>query len=300
MSPRRCRLWGWTLWLCWAASPSWGQSHHGSHGYHQGGGQGPVSVVAPPGVAIAAVGGGYTSWPFYGGIGLGGVPFSYVPPLILFAPTGLSPVMGPLVAPIPGPSSSGPLAGPWPPPAGALPPAGKGAGAGPAEPPKARWADATRAMQLVTYGDRHFRAGDLRHASERYSQAMVADPGLAAPRIRLAQVALVRGQYAEAAERYREAMVAEPGWLTTAPDIQTLYGEPADFALQIARLESHLQGQPTDREAWFVLGAQWYLSGQTRKAADVFLRLSDRRGDTTLAAFLDASSSHPPTPPPVR
>jgi hypothetical protein len=296
------------LWLSLAAGPAWGQSHHGHHGHLPGGGggglggQGTTTIVAPPGIAVAAVGGGYaSSWPFYAGIGLGGVPFTYVPPLILFVPTGAGPVMGPLVAPIATPASGRPfpLAGPWPPPGMVVPPAGPGAGAG-ADPAKARRADPTRAAQLVTYGDRHFRAGDLRHASDRYAQAVAADPGLAAPRVRLAQVAIVRGQYAEAAERYREAMIAEPGWLATAPDIQTLYSEPADFALQIARLESHLQAQPADREAWFVLGAQWYLSGQTRKAADVFLRLSDRRGDVTLAAFLDAATPHPPPAPPVR
>jgi hypothetical protein len=109
-------------------------------------------------------------------------------------------------------------------------------------------------------------------------------------------VALNRGQFAEAARCYREAMTVEPGWLIHAPDIQAIYSEPSDFARQIAHLETHLQANPQDRDAWLVLGAQWYLSGQTRKAADVFLRLSDRNGDTTLAAFLDATTPRKPGP----
>ncbi|MHC5541759.1 tetratricopeptide repeat protein, partial [Singulisphaera rosea] len=112
----------------------------------------------------------------------------------------------------------------------------------------------------------------------------------APPRVRLAQCALVRGQYGEAANHFREAQTAEPGWLANAGDIQTIYSEPADFARQIAALESHLQVTPGDRDAWLVLGAQWYLSGRTQKASDVFLRLSDRAADPTLAAFLDATT----------
>jgi len=148
----------------------------------------------------------------------------------------------------------------------------------------------------VTIGDRLFRAGNLHRAAERYEQAMAADPKAAAPRVRLAQVALVRGQFSEAADRYREALTVEPGWLINAPDVQSIYSEPSDFAKQIAKLESHLHARPNDRDAWFVLGAQWYLSGQSRKASDVFMRLTDRQGDATLAAFLDASTPRKPDP----
>ncbi len=113
----------------------------------------------------------------------------------------------------------------------------------------------------MTFGDRLFRAGNLKKADERYHQALKAASNRAAPYLRLAQVALTRGNYAEAANRLREAETAEPGWLRTAADIQALYAEPADFAKQVSRLESHLQAHPDDRDAWLVLGAEWFLSG---------------------------------------
>ena len=58
------------------------------------------------------------------------------------------------------------------------------------------------------------------------------------------------------------------------------------------KLETHLQANPDDRDAWLVLGAEWFLSGRTTKAADVFRRLNDpnRKPDVALAAFLDASN----------
>jgi Tfp pilus assembly protein PilF len=144
----------------------------------------------------------------------------------------------------------------------------------------------------MTVGDRLFRAGNPKRAEERYQQALRAAPDLAAPRLRLAQIAIARGNYSEAADRLRQAENAQPGWIITAADIQSIYAEPAAFAQTITRLETHLQVHPDDRDAWLVLGAQWFLSGRTAKAADVFRRLNDptRKSDVALSAFLDASN----------
>jgi tetratricopeptide (TPR) repeat protein len=152
--------------------------------------------------------------------------------------------------------------------------------------------DPNRASHYLKFGDRLFRAGNVKKAEERYLQARNAAPDRAAPQLRLALIALARGHYTEAANRLRDAETAEPGWLLTAPDVQSIYGEPAEFLDQLARLESYVQSHPDDRDAWLVLGAQWFLSGRTARAADVFLRLDDpnRKPDIALAAFLFASN----------
>ena len=164
----------------------------------------------------------------------------------------------------------------------------------PAAAPRAegRARDSEQAEEKTTLGDRLFRGDRLSLAVKRYEQAIRADPDRAEPRARLAQVALVRGDYAAAANALREAEAAEPGWLLTAGDVQGLYREPGEFAAEVAKLEAHLQERPEDRDAWLVLGAMWYLSGRTQKAADVFLRLTDRQADPTLAAFLRASKAN--------
>ena len=149
-----------------------------------------------------------------------------------------------------------------------------------------------RSKQLVTYGDRLFRGANLKRAEDRYEQALKTTPDAVEPRIRLAQVAICRGLYTDAARFLREAIAVDPDWLTKAPDIRVIYGEPEDFNKQVARLESHLQTNPSDRDAWVVLGAQLYLSDQPRRAADVFLRLSDRKPDPALAALIDAATPH--------
>jgi hypothetical protein len=261
-------------WLCTALFlliPTRAESHHGGHsgghggqGHHFGGGLGGSGGWAS------------YSYPYYGAVGAAGPYISYAPP-VTFLPTMILPVVA---TPMPGWNGVG-VAGP-------LPPPGTRARLG-MDPPKPKKADPARGAQLVTIGDRLFRAGNLHRAAERYEQAARSDPKAAAPHVRLAQAAIIRGQYAEAANQFRDAIAAEPDWLTRASDIQSIYAEPGDFAKEIARLESHLQANPNNRDAWLVLGAQWFLSGRTKKAADVFVRLADRKGDATLDAFLDAS-----------
>ncbi len=233
------------------------------------------------------VGGGFGGWGFgpwlpYYAVGMPGGIFTYVPPMLPMAPGGFVPMMPPqpLV-------DRAPIAPP--PPAGMMIPANQNR---PANKGTQKAKDAGRAAQLVVMGDRLFRGNNTKKAEERYAQATRLDPSSAAPLVGLAQIALVREQYGEAARRLREAETAQPGWIAVAHDIQSVYGEPGDFARHLARLESHLQAHPDDRDAWLVLGAEWYLSGRTARAADVFLRLNDpkRRPDIALSAFLRATN----------
>lgn len=262
-----------------SAPVTFGGGHH-----HRTGGL-PVAAVAPGyGYAGFGVAGfGYGLPPIFVG---GGYYSSYNPALMPGALNGFAPLPPPV--PVRGPRVLAP------PQLAAARPNGNGN----AGKPGATRNDPARAAQLLTYGDRLFRAGNLKKAEERYLQARNVAANQAAPHFRLAQIALTRGRYAEAADRLRDAETAEPGWVLTAPDIQSLYGEPAEFAQHLARLESYVQAHPDDRDAWLVLGAQWFLSGRTSRAADVFLRLDDphRKPDVALTAFLIASNHIKPKP----
>jgi hypothetical protein len=262
--------------------PVWGQhgSMHGGswHGPHGGGVV--INGHGNRGQNLAGVGWGW------------GAYYGLYPPVLVIAPGAFAMPIGPMNPMLMG--GQGPLLAA--PPAGFVPPAPMVRRA------SIRRVDTARAKTLVTLGERFFRAGNLKKAEERFQQAMKADPDLAAPHVRLGQVAMVRGHYAEAANQLREAEAAQPGWIVTAGDIQSLFGEPAEFARHLGRLESYVQGHPADRDAWLVLGAELFLTGRTTKAADVFKRLDDprRKADVALAAFLDASNQaarKPPQPP---
>lgn len=277
--------------LIGAPGPLLAQHHGGGHHHHgsagQGGATGPAVISYAPTAVLV--------WGPYG-------PVPYAPSL--FVTSGGFPPMVPYAAPpvgyVPGPMGARLMnPGPIDP---TLPAFGGMAGVGRAPArvdlaslrrpgPNARGITLSeRASELLTFGDRHFRAGDLVHADRRYRQALEAAPFSAIPRVRLAQLEVVRGDYREASELIREAIIAEPDWLPRARDIQAIYAEPAAFHDALGRLEAHLQADPGDRDAWLVLGAELYLSGRTERAADVFLRLTDRKPDAALAALLDAAT----------
>jgi hypothetical protein len=252
------------------------RARHGGGGGHTHGGGNHQGF---PGMPLVAVGGGYAGY-WYGGwpyaVGGTGYYSPYYPSMMGMGPGGMVSPFGPM--PVRGTLVQAP-------PPAAVAPWTRG-GTRPASAPN----DPKRAAQLLTFGDRLFRGGNLKKAEERYLQARNISRNQAAPQLRLAQLALTRGNYTEAANRLRDAETAEPGWLLAAPDIQSLYGEPTEFVRQLSRLESFVQAHPDDRDAWLVLGAEWFLSGRTTRAADVFIRLDDprRKPDVALAAFLIA------------
>jgi len=268
-----------------------GQAASGGHGASSGGKGEDGSTGGDPTRIPAAVSPGW-SW--------------YRPYVITEAtPNGLVSTLhapdGRVIVPRPYPpllTSPGPRIAPPPP--GLIRPA-----SAPKRVARVSKADAERAETLVTFGERLFRTGNLKRAEERLEQAIQLNPYVAAPRVRLMQIAIVREQYPVAASLLREAETAEPGWITTARDVESLYSDPAEFARHLAKLEAHLHQHPEDRDAWLVLGAEWFLSRRESKAADVFLRLDEprRKPDIALAAFLDAARLRkdreiPPPPPP--
>jgi tetratricopeptide (TPR) repeat protein len=280
---------------CWLpivlvmVAPALAQHHHysGSFASYSGhGGNGNVvtggfvtggGVPAFRGYGLGAVGSGYGSYGFGYGPSYG---YGYYPPPLVMAMPIIIPAQ-----PFPARQGGGGLMLPMPPRGVADPNA-----------PRVRPSNPARAKELVEIGDRSFRTGNIKRAEDKYNLAAKADPSAPAPHVHLAQVSLARGDYAAAADHLRDAITvaSDPSWLLHAPDIQSTFAEPADFAKQLARLESHLQASPNDRDAWFVLGAECYLSGRSKQASDVFQRLTDRRPDEALSAFLDASKTKLP------
>jgi hypothetical protein len=260
---------------------------HGGHG-HSGAGGPVMSGPVMSGSMFHGHHDGLGFNPgFFPGFGVSGA-FVFAPSLAAYGPGGFAPFMGPAfpqggVVPFGmGGGFDGGLNLPTPP-RGMVDPTQPGA--------RPRGSNPARSKELTDIGDRSFRGHNIKRAEDKYKLAVKADPASPTPHVHLAQVSVARGDYAAAADHLRNAVtVASDGsWLINAPDIQAIFGEPADFARQLAKLETHLQANPNDREGWFVLGAETYLSGRSRQAFDVFQRLTDRRTDDALTAFIDAS-----------
>ena len=227
---------------------------------------------------------------FFPGFGVGGGGFFYYSPILVIAPGGFMPPMPAMMPPFM--PRRGPLLAPPPP--GMLGPDPRAN----VRPANVRHGDPVRAAQLITVGDRLFRAGNLKKAEERYQQAMRTAPDLAAPPRpprpgRPGSGQLHRGRQPAPRCRDRRAGLdrhrpRHPVDLRRAGRVQPARSPASNPIVQI---------HPDDRDAWLVLGAEWFLSGRTAKAADVFLRLNDpnRKPDVALAAFLDACNQAEPS-----
>lgn len=283
--PKRPVLVG--LILGWTTAPGVfaqhaGGGHHGAPHHRPGGVQPPA--IASPVSGLGIVAGGYYGGGFGGGGLVSGGLLGYQPGrsgfVLPFSDLAFNFEQGWVPAGQEGPGGL------------MLPHRVESRPGSPGATAAARRTNPARADELMEVGDRSFRGGNYRRAEERYQLAAKANRDSPMPYVHLAQIATVRGDYTLAASHLREAVAATPGagWLIQAPDIQAMYGEPRDFAAQIARLESYLQAHPADRNAWFVLAAQHYFSGHAREAADALLRLTDRAPDEALTAFVDATT----------
>ncbi len=132
------------------------RARHGGGGHMHGGGH----HQGFPGMPLVAVGGGYAGY-WYGGwpyaVGGTGYYSPYYPSMMGMGPGGMVSPFGPM--PVRGTLIQAP-------PPAAVAPWARG-GAKPASAPN----DPKRAAQLLTFGDRLFRGGNLKKAEERYLQA---------------------------------------------------------------------------------------------------------------------------------
>lgn len=258
--------------------------------------QGRLGRIGAVSAGSAVVSGGcWGGMGWFGGYPVFALPPIYTGPTIIATPAGFAsqfPISwaGPFPPYAMPPSAFGPaaLAPGWG-------PRGMAAGAEPpAADPRAAAREDLRSRQrmdeLIKLGDRWFRAGQMRRAAERYQEAAQVRLDAALPHVRLAQVAIKRGEYDQAARALREAQVADPEWLdhVAGRDIQNLFGEPADFTVELGKLETRVQAEPEDRDAWLLLGTELFLTGRTERARDIFVRLTDRKPDELLQSLLDA------------
>lgn len=151
--------------------------------------------------------------------------------------------------------------------------------------------DILKERDQIQRGDRLFKAGKPGPASERYKQAIKANPDSFQARLRLSEVSFSKGDYADAASWIHEAIAADPVGLEKHANVEAMFAEPDDFKDAIDRLETHLQAKPEDRDGWMVLGVQHLLTGHPDRASDAFLRLDPDRADPTLRALMLAAAT---------
>lgn len=142
------------------------------------------------------------------------------------------------------------------------------------------------AAQAVDRGDELFARGDYAAATDAYSVAANK-----APNDPMAIFALGHGLFAvgaldDAAAALRRAVALHPDIVRVRMRRRDFYGRPEDYDDQMARLLRHSAARPADKAATFLLGYNFFFSGEPALAKGQFALLG--AGDGTARIFLNA------------
>ncbi len=133
-------------------------------------------------------------------------------------------------------------------------------------PPKSV-ADMT-AADFAGQGEIDFKAGKYEQAVRDFRHALIDDPANAGVLMTMGQALFAAGQYDEAAGATAMAMSALPSdkWGAVVENYTQLYGNPADYATQLAALEKARDAKPESPALHFLLGFNYGFSGHKGEA----------------------------------
>lgn len=186
-------------------------------------------------------------------------------------------------APAPAPAYSAPTTAPSAPSQPSEPSEPQGSAPPPPDP---------KLIAAVSQGNEHFAAGRYADARRSYEDAMLIDNKDGVPRLLSALTSFAEGDYPGAALATRVAIESTPDLVYYPFNIKALYKDGSKFQEHIAALARHVDSQPSNQDAQFLLGYMWYSSGDAQNAKNVFSVLaSTNSGNELYAALRDASSA---------
>ena len=148
-----------------------------------------------------------------------------------------------------------------------------------------------RVIKAVTEGNEHFAAGRYPEAGKAYADAIAIDNTDGVARLLLGLTTFAQGDFATAAATMRQALDATPDLIWYPFNIKALYRDQTHFQEHLAALARHVDANPSDQEAQFLLGYMWYASGDAQNAKVIFGTLSVNNSSEQLyMALRDASA----------
>jgi hypothetical protein len=157
-------------------------------------------------------------------------------------------------------------------------------------------------------GSDAFKRGEYRTARSYFHEAFRVLPTNADAPLALAIAHFAMGEYDVSALLLRQIVPLQPEIVHAAFDLREQYGDPAAFEKQVAKLRHHLTADPTDGDAWIVLGFVLHFSDQREEARQAFeAALKQNANDAVAKIFLNppplperpAGAEVPPTTQPA-
>ena len=148
-----------------------------------------------------------------------------------------------------------------------------------------------RVLAAVGKGNEHFGAGRYEDARRSYGEAMLIDTKDGVAKLLFGVARFAEADYASSATTIREALDATPDLIWYPFNIKALYRNESRFQEHVATLARHVDSQPGDTPAQFLLGYMWYASGDAMSAKTIFSSLSTNNpSDDLFMALRDAAT----------
>lgn len=126
------------------------------------------------------------------------------------------------------------------------------------------------ADRFVELGDFYFKEGRYADAADSYARARTYAPDDATIHFVLADALFATGDYHFAAFLISEAVRLDPEIVRADADKRKFYGNPEQFAEQMATLEGYIKDKPYDAAAHFVYGYNLFFSARPADAVKAF------------------------------
>ncbi len=149
--------------------------------------------------------------------------------------------------------------------------------------------------RLIALGQQAFAAGEYGRASQRFRQAIAAQPKDAVAPFLLAQALFALGKYQAAVDAIHAGMALQPDWPAFRFQPLALYGpNVADYPDHLHRLEDTLHRHPDDPILLFLYAYELWFDGRRDEARVLFQRARPGAADPgVIDRFLRAL---PPAP----
>ena len=143
-----------------------------------------------------------------------------------------------------------------------------------------------QAWKFVRYGDRHFKKGDYRRAGEMYRKAATQARDIADVYFRQAFAHAGNGRYAPAVLSMRRGLAIKPDWPHSGFVLEELFPTAEAKRATFRRLQLHLNEQPDDADALFMLALLQHFDGQPGASEVGMRRVIELTGQADYARLL--------------
>lgn len=146
------------------------------------------------------------------------------------------------------------------------------------------------ALELIDRGSRAFVDGRYAEARHSFLRAVMMDDSDGYARLFYAFASFAMGDYELAAVALRRSIAMEAAFATDPIDIRGFYPDEDTFKAHVSQLNGHIEANPEDKDARFVLAYVHYASGEPGKAIEMLSKLTAvSASDETAAQVLEGA-----------